>query len=129
MSRRSRTSQPATTKRTTERRPETIATNPRRNRNNKTKSRKPTRGSPPAVYEKGVVMADGFVHTVFKRGEWMNEIEGGAEFGGPNSTKEDAVSAGRERAMKDKTEHVIHNEDGTISERNSYGNDPASGPG
>src|SRR6478736_9244336 len=29
---------------------------------------------------------------------------------------------------KTRTEHVIHNQDGTISERNSYGNDPATRP-
>ena len=73
-------------------------------------------------------MADGFVHTVDKKGQWVNEIEG-AEFGGPHSTKEEAVSAGRTRAQHDQTEHVIHNEDGTISERNSYGTDPESRPG
>lgn len=74
-------------------------------------------------------MADGFVHTVYKNDQWVNEIEGGSEVGGSHSTEEDAVAAGRERAKADKTEHVIHNQDGTISERNSYGNDPASRPG
>lgn len=74
-------------------------------------------------------MADGFVHTVFKSDEWLNEIEGGSDFGGSHSTKEDAVAAGRTRAQNDKTEHVIHNQDGTISERSSYGKDPASRPG
>jgi hypothetical protein len=33
-------------------------------------------------------MADDFVHTVFKGGQWLNELEGGAEFGGRHSTKE-----------------------------------------
>ena len=74
-------------------------------------------------------MADGFVHTVHKDGEWINEIEGGAAFGGAHSTKEQAVAAGRERAQEENTEHVIHNQDGTISDRKSYGNDPASRPG
>ena len=74
-------------------------------------------------------MADGFIHTVFKNDEWINEVEGGSEFGGSHATKEDAVAAGRARAQQDKTEHVIHNQDGTISERNSYGNDPAFRPG
>jgi hypothetical protein len=74
-------------------------------------------------------MADGFVHTVQRSGGWVNEIESGAEFGGAHSTKEQAVSAGRARAMQDKTEHVIHNEDGTIGEQNSYGNDPSSSQG
>ena len=74
-------------------------------------------------------MADGFVHTVFKGRQWVNEIEGGDVFGGPHPTKEQAVSAGRVRAMQDGTEHVIHTEGGVITERNSYGNDPASSPG
>jgi Uncharacterized protein conserved in bacteria (DUF2188) len=74
-------------------------------------------------------MASGFVHTVYKNERWVNEIEEGAEFGGSHPTKDDAVSAGRARARQDKTEHVIHNQDGTISERNSYGNDPASSAG
>jgi Uncharacterized protein conserved in bacteria (DUF2188) len=74
-------------------------------------------------------VADGFVHTVYKNDQWINEIEGGSEFGGSQSTKEDAVAIGRERAKADKTEHVIHNQDGVISERSSYGNDPASRPG
>jgi hypothetical protein len=74
-------------------------------------------------------MADGFVHTVYKNDQWIDEIEGGSQFGGPHSTKEVAVAAGRERARTDQTEHVIHNQDGTISERRSYGNDPASRAG
>ncbi|HZT06901.1 MAG TPA: DUF2188 domain-containing protein [Chloroflexota bacterium] len=74
-------------------------------------------------------MANGFVHTVFKDEEWINEIEGGKKFGAGYATKEDAVGAGRERAKKDATEHVIHNQDGKIGERYSYGDDPASRPG
>ena len=45
-------------------------------------------------------MADGFVHTVHKGLQWVNEMEGGAEFGGAHPTKEDAISAGRARAME-----------------------------
>jgi uncharacterized protein DUF2188 len=74
-------------------------------------------------------MADGFVHTVYKNDQWVNETEGGSDFGGPHSTKEEAVSAGRARAQRDNTEHVIHNQDGAIAERHSYGRDPASRPG
>jgi uncharacterized protein DUF2188 len=73
-------------------------------------------------------MADGFIHTVHKDGHWLNEVEGGAEIGGVHATKEEAISVGRARAQQDETEHVIHKEDGTIGERNSYGNDPASRP-
>jgi hypothetical protein len=74
-------------------------------------------------------MAEGFVHTVYKNEQWINGVEEGEEIGGVHATKEEAVAAGRARAQQDKTEHVIHNQDGTIGERNSYGNDPVSSPG
>jgi hypothetical protein len=74
-------------------------------------------------------MANGFVHTVQKDGQWVNEIEGNGMLGGVHATKDEAVSVGRARAHQDQTEHVIHKEDGTIGERNSYGNDPASRTG
>ena len=75
-------------------------------------------------------MAEGFVHTVHSNGRWKTEIEGTRGAVGPIfDTKDEAVAAGRERARSGKTEHVIHNEDGSIAERNSYGNDPADRPG
>ena len=74
-------------------------------------------------------LSNGFIHTVHKKGQWVNEVEAGLRFGSGYATKEEAVFAGRERAQHDATEHVIQNEDGTISERNSYGGDPASRPG
>ena len=75
-------------------------------------------------------MADGFVHTFHKDGTWINEIEGGEEaLPGSYATKHVAVAAGRDEAILRKTEHVIHNEDGSIGERNSYGGDPAHRPG
>lgn len=75
-------------------------------------------------------MAEGFVHTVHAEGRWTNTIEGeegtvlGAFF-----TKEEAVQSGRGEARRRQTEHVIHNEDGSIAERNSYGRDPADRAG
>ena len=78
-------------------------------------------------------MAAGFIHTVYKFGRWTNVIEGDESHGdsdiGIFDTKDAAVAAGRKEAMQRKTEHVIHSMDGTIAERNSYGNDPASRPG
>lgn len=74
-------------------------------------------------------MAKGFIHTVFEDGHWVNEVEEGERIGGVHATKNEAVEVGRARARQDETEHVIHNQDGTISERNSHGNDPASRPG
>jgi hypothetical protein len=42
-------------------------------------------------------MADGFVHTVFKSDQWVNEIEGGDPLGGTHATKtRPSRSVGRE---------------------------------
>ena len=75
-------------------------------------------------------MAAGFVHTVNKNGTWVNKIEGDD---GPLPavflTKAVAVAAGRDEAIRRKTEHVIHAEDGRFVERNSYGRDSLSRPG
>ncbi len=75
-------------------------------------------------------MAEGFVHTVHRDGRWRTTVEGEQE-PLPDSfdTKEDAVEAGRAEARRRQTEHLIHNEDGSIAERNSYGNDPTDRPG
>jgi hypothetical protein len=64
-------------------------------------------------------MAKGFIHTVYKNEQWINEVEEGEEIGGVHATKDEAVRAGRARAQQDRTELVIHNQDGTIGERNS----------
>jgi hypothetical protein len=71
-------------------------------------------------------VAKGFIHTVYRNDQWVNEVEGGGAISGIHATKEEAVKVGRARAQQDKTEHVIHKQDGTIGERNSHGNDPAS---
>jgi uncharacterized protein DUF2188 len=72
-------------------------------------------------------VAKGFVHTVYKDNTWLNELEEGEDLPGTYATKEDAVAAGRERAKRDKTEHVIHKMDGAFEKRSSYGNDPRGG--
>ncbi|HWT94842.1 MAG TPA: DUF2188 domain-containing protein [Solirubrobacteraceae bacterium] len=71
-------------------------------------------------------MARGWIHTVYRSDtrNWANEVEGGDRASSVHSNKVEAVSRGRELAQNAKTEHVIHNQDGTIGERNSYGNDP-----
>jgi hypothetical protein len=73
----------------------------------------------------GGIMADGFVHTVYRDGRWINEVEGVERASSTHDTKDEAVRAGRDLARSKKTEHVIHNLDGKIGERHSYGNDPA----
>ena len=77
-----------------------------------------------------MTMAEDFVHTVHSGGQWSNSIEGDQ---GPLrdsfDTKADAVEAGRGEARQHQTEHVIHTQDGSIAERNSYGSGPADRPG
>lgn len=41
-------------------------------------------------------------------------------------TKEEAIQNGREVAMQQKSELLIHRKDGEITEKHSYGNDPRS---
>ena len=75
-------------------------------------------------------MAEGYVHTTYADGRWANAIEGGDGAPlGTYETKDAATRAGRGEARRRHTEHVIHNQDGTIAERNSYGDDPADRPG
>jgi transcriptional regulator with XRE-family HTH domain len=65
------------------------------------------------------------VHTVPREsGGWATKVDGASRASATFDTKAEAVAAGRERARNDRVEHLIHNKDGRISERNSYGNDP-----
>jgi Uncharacterized protein conserved in bacteria (DUF2188) len=73
-------------------------------------------------------MARGWIHTVHSEGAWWNEVEGGGSIS-RHATKEAAVETGREAAKARRTEHVIHNIDGTIAGRNSYESDPFPPPG
>ncbi len=45
------------------------------------------------------------------------------------STKKKAVDAGRVISRNQKTEFVIHRQDGTIERKDSHGNDPRDIPG
>jgi hypothetical protein len=69
------------------------------------------------------------IHTVPAGDGWANKREGVSTALSQHDTKEAAVAAGREQAMQDEAEHIIHNQDGTIGERNSYGHDPRSSKG
>jgi len=64
------------------------------------------------------------VHTVPHNDGWANRREGADRVAKMFPTKAEAQQAGRETAKRDGVEHVIHNKDGQIGERNSYGNDP-----
>jgi hypothetical protein len=74
-------------------------------------------------------MAAPAIHTVPAGERWENKRAGDDTALSQHNTKEDAAAAGREQAMRDQAEHIIHNQDGTIGERNSYGGDPESSAG
>ncbi|TAK79242.1 MAG: DUF2188 domain-containing protein [Gammaproteobacteria bacterium] len=60
-----------------------------------------------------------------KRGEqWAIKIEGNKRETSLHNTQKDAIEAAREIAIKNKAELFIHNRQGKIREKNSYGNDP-----
>ena len=69
-------------------------------------------------------MPRGDVETVFRDGMWTNLVEGEGGTHRNFQTKEMAVEAGRELAKERRVEHIVKKQDGTIGERNSYGNDP-----
>lgn len=70
-----------------------------------------------------------FIHVVHKQNNWAVEREGEDEVLQSFDTKEEAVARGREVARKEEVELIIHRQDGSISERDSYGNDPRNIPG
>jgi hypothetical protein len=69
------------------------------------------------------------VHTVPHGDGWANRREGSTRVTKKFATKAEAQAAGRETARRDKTEHLIHKRDGTVGQRNRYGNDPRGSRG
>ena len=63
-------------------------------------------------------------HTVPHGDGWANRREGASRVSRTYGTKAEAQADGRRMAQADKVEHLIHNQDGEIGSRNSYGNDP-----
>ena len=66
------------------------------------------------------------VHTRYdtEKDIWYNKEVNKINSFSVDSLKTEAVKKGRERAIANKSEHIIHDKKGLISERNSYGNDP-----
>ena len=69
------------------------------------------------------------VHTIHIGGSWYNEIDGEGRDQAAHASVESAVAAGSEMARARRAEHVIHNQDGTVAETNSYGEGPAPATG
>lgn len=64
------------------------------------------------------------VETYHEDGQWKNRVQGNQRASNTFDRKAEAQARGRDMARERETEHVIKKMDGTIGERNSYGNDP-----
>jgi len=64
------------------------------------------------------------IHVVYDDGLWKMKRENSQKASKIFNTKIDAVDYSRNVAKNDKVEFAIHNKDGKISNKNSYGNDP-----
>ena len=69
-------------------------------------------------------MPNGDVETYYENGEWKSRRQGSGRAFARGGTKAEQTATGREAAQRDQVEHIIKTQDGTIGERNSYGNDP-----
>lgn len=58
------------------------------------------------------------------KGGWKNQVPGTSRASSVHATKAEAQARGRDMAKRRGLEHQIHRKDGTIGEKNSYGNDP-----
>jgi len=64
------------------------------------------------------------VHVVPHQGKWAVKREGSERASSVHDTQAKAESAGRTTAKADQTEFYLHNREGQIREKDSYGNDP-----
>lgn len=76
-------------------------------------------------------MAKGDIHTSKQGDHWINKAEGNEKASNSAPTKAEAQAVGRQMAIDRGVEHVIHNQDGRIGERNTYprSRDPRSSKG
>jgi hypothetical protein len=69
------------------------------------------------------------IHIVPLDGGSVNVREGSNRALDKGTTTAQVQAPGRQRAITDKVEHLVHNKDGQIGSRNSYGNDPRRSKG
>jgi len=65
-------------------------------------------------------------HVVPVDNKWGVRGEGNTKLTSIFDKKSDALAAGRDIAINQKSELVIHGKDGRIQDKDSFGNDPAS---
>lgn len=63
-------------------------------------------------------------HVVPDGKDWKVKLEKGERADSIHDTQRDAISRARELAQRSHGEVVIHRPDGTIRDKDSYGNDP-----
>ena len=63
-------------------------------------------------------------HTVPHQGKWAVKRGGSSRITKAFDTQAEADAYGREIAKNQKAEYYLHGKDGTIREKDSYGNDP-----
>lgn len=63
-------------------------------------------------------------HVVPNGDKWSVKGEGNEKNTATFDTQKEAIEKGREIAINQKSELFIHNKEGKIRERSSYGNDP-----
>lgn len=63
-------------------------------------------------------------HVVPHDDDWAVRGEGNSRLTSIHSTQQDAIDAARDIARNERSEVVIHRPDGTIRDKDSYGNDP-----
>ena len=89
--------------------------------------RQESRLNPPLLtlnFEKDHAMAGKNQHVVPRDDAWAVRGAGNSRDTSHHRTQAEAERAAREIAINQKSEVLIHGEDGRIRERNSYGNDP-----
>ncbi len=71
-------------------------------------------------YVKAVERGLKFQHVFPAKNRWVVKTMGSSRASGVFSTQETAIQFGKKLAKKQKTELIIHREDGRIRERNSF---------
>ncbi|MEP7346810.1 MAG: DUF2188 domain-containing protein [Gemmatimonadaceae bacterium] len=64
------------------------------------------------------------VHVVPREGGWAVRRADAERDSSRHGTQREAMEAGRETALRDKVELVIHDKEGPIQDSDSYGHDP-----
>lgn len=64
------------------------------------------------------------VHVVPRAGGWAVEKSGASRASKVTETQKQAIDAGKKIAERERSELIIHGENGRIREKNSFGNDP-----